>query len=222
MAAKGEFARKGFAGARMQAIARKAKVNKAMLHYYFGSKKNLYTRVLHRIFFAKKEQPMPIDLDRWQLEPAQKLHLVLFHLVSVHFHVLDEEYHQILAWEVAEGRKVLKTIAREFFIPRIMKLESVIKEGVKQGQFTTKNPLLVVWCLLSFFTGYGMQRDTFVGTEIEIRMYTKMTEKHMLEFLLEHFSHALGVTSIPDLSDEIKTEVLQMVQKNLAEMKENP
>ncbi|MBF0529029.1 MAG: TetR/AcrR family transcriptional regulator [Deltaproteobacteria bacterium] len=45
-AATREFADKGFFGARTQAIADAAGVNKAMLHYYFRSKENLYAQVL--------------------------------------------------------------------------------------------------------------------------------------------------------------------------------
>lgn len=44
------FSREGFKGARMQQIARKAGVNQALLHYYFGSKVNLYEEVLYRFF----------------------------------------------------------------------------------------------------------------------------------------------------------------------------
>ncbi len=40
-AARAEFARHGLAGARVERIARKAKVNKAMLYYHFQSKENL-------------------------------------------------------------------------------------------------------------------------------------------------------------------------------------
>jgi TetR/AcrR family transcriptional regulator len=39
------FARKGKDGARMQAIADRADINKAMLHYYFRSKDQLYEQV---------------------------------------------------------------------------------------------------------------------------------------------------------------------------------
>jgi TetR/AcrR family transcriptional regulator len=39
------FARKGKDGARMQAIADRADINKAMLHYYFRSKDQLYDQV---------------------------------------------------------------------------------------------------------------------------------------------------------------------------------
>lgn len=49
-AAAGEFAANGFYGARTQAIADAAGVNKAMLHYYFRSKENLYTQVIQAAF----------------------------------------------------------------------------------------------------------------------------------------------------------------------------
>ena len=45
-AAAEEFAASGFFGARTQAIADAAGVNKAMLHYYFRSKENLYGHVI--------------------------------------------------------------------------------------------------------------------------------------------------------------------------------
>lgn len=41
-----EFCHAGFAGARMAAIAERAEVNKALLHYYFKNKDNLYMEVL--------------------------------------------------------------------------------------------------------------------------------------------------------------------------------
>ncbi|WP_022836840.1 TetR/AcrR family transcriptional regulator [Salisaeta longa] len=44
-AALHEFARKGRDGARMQAIADAADINKSMLHYYFRSKEQLYEQV---------------------------------------------------------------------------------------------------------------------------------------------------------------------------------
>src|SRR5271169_1063615 len=45
-----EFAREGVAGARTDAIARAAKVNKALLYYYFKDKDALYGAVLDRVF----------------------------------------------------------------------------------------------------------------------------------------------------------------------------
>ena len=45
-AATREFALRGFDGARIDAIARSAGVNKALLYYYFPNKKELYRRLL--------------------------------------------------------------------------------------------------------------------------------------------------------------------------------
>lgn len=44
-AAEEVFVEKGYYGARMQAIADKAKINKAMLHYYFKNKDNLFQKI---------------------------------------------------------------------------------------------------------------------------------------------------------------------------------
>lgn len=41
-AARNEFITAGFAGARMQRIAKNANINSALLHYYFRSKENLF------------------------------------------------------------------------------------------------------------------------------------------------------------------------------------
>jgi AcrR family transcriptional regulator len=46
-AARREFVAKGFAGARVDAIARAASVNKRMLYHYFGDKEGLYRATLH-------------------------------------------------------------------------------------------------------------------------------------------------------------------------------
>ncbi|HBE35140.1 MAG TPA: TetR family transcriptional regulator, partial [Cyanobacteria bacterium UBA11368] len=47
-AAEQEFSRHGLNGARMSAIATRAKVTTATLHYYFENKESLYRAVLQR------------------------------------------------------------------------------------------------------------------------------------------------------------------------------
>ena len=49
-AAKTVFHRKGFEGARMQEIADEAGINKALLHYYFRTKENLFDSVFRAAF----------------------------------------------------------------------------------------------------------------------------------------------------------------------------
>jgi AcrR family transcriptional regulator len=49
-AATAHFSAKGFFGARMQSIADEAGVNKAMLHYYFSTKRDLYVHVMAEVY----------------------------------------------------------------------------------------------------------------------------------------------------------------------------
>ncbi len=49
-AAKGIFYKKGLGGARMAEIAEEAGINKAMLHYYFSSKEQLFETVFEEAF----------------------------------------------------------------------------------------------------------------------------------------------------------------------------
>lgn len=67
-AARAEFLEKGFEGARMQSIAERAGINKALLHYYFRSKEKLFKTIFDEIlrdFFprilAMMTSDKPID-----------------------------------------------------------------------------------------------------------------------------------------------------------------
>ncbi len=50
------FHKKGLAGSRMQEIADEAKINKAMLHYYFRSKQQLFEAVFKKAFMQLAPQ----------------------------------------------------------------------------------------------------------------------------------------------------------------------
>lgn len=57
-AAEAEFLVRGYDRSRMQAIADRAQINKAMLHYHFGSKDELFAQVFRekaKLFFPKLE-----------------------------------------------------------------------------------------------------------------------------------------------------------------------
>ena len=72
-AALEEFSLRGFAGARVADIARRAGVNKQLINYYFGSKEGLYL-ALQRAWldreesFAPPEVPLPDLVVRYLLD----------------------------------------------------------------------------------------------------------------------------------------------------------
>lgn len=74
-AARREFVAKGFAGARVDAIARAASVNKRMLYHYFGDKEGLYRATLHESIATNLDlvaaaPPDPAELLPFLLERA--------------------------------------------------------------------------------------------------------------------------------------------------------
>jgi TetR/AcrR family transcriptional regulator len=89
-AATNEFAARGFAGARIGRIARHAGVNRAMLYYYFLSKRGLFEETLRRasIRAGNWDEADPVgSLVRW------------FRTV-----VQDPRSVRLLQWETLEGQ----------------------------------------------------------------------------------------------------------------------
>src|SRR5256885_15966883 len=70
-AAINEFADHGMAGARTDAIARAARVNKALLYYYFKDKEAIYQAVLDHVFSGLRDPVVPVL--EGDLPPRQKL-----------------------------------------------------------------------------------------------------------------------------------------------------
>lgn len=70
-AAKGEFARLGFSGARVDEIAEKAEANKRMIYHYFGSKEQLFQLVLEEAYLDIRNAEQALNLD--DLPPQEAL-----------------------------------------------------------------------------------------------------------------------------------------------------
>jgi AcrR family transcriptional regulator len=67
-AAMQEFAQHGLGGARMDAIAEKAQLNKRLIYYYFQDKDQLFQAVLEQSYREIREQERALNLEA--LEPA--------------------------------------------------------------------------------------------------------------------------------------------------------
>src|SRR5690348_4513952 len=70
-AAMVEFSRKGLGGARVDAIALRAKANKRMIYHYFGSKEKLFTAVLEEAYGHIRSAEL--DLPLAELAPEEAL-----------------------------------------------------------------------------------------------------------------------------------------------------
>ncbi|MFD4029057.1 TetR family transcriptional regulator [Streptomyces sp. NPDC058637] len=63
-----EFARLGYAGARVDEIAARTRTTKRMIYYYFGGKEQLFTAVLERAYTRIREAEQLLDVEH--LDPV--------------------------------------------------------------------------------------------------------------------------------------------------------
>jgi TetR/AcrR family transcriptional regulator len=91
-AARKEFAAKGIAGARVDAIAKRARTNKRMIYYYFGSKDGLFREILRRKL-AESTERLRSAPDRPHGERLVDRQASL---------LADLDYVRLLMWEALE------------------------------------------------------------------------------------------------------------------------
>ena len=139
-AAVGEFSREGVAGARTDAIARSARVNKALLYYYFKDKEALYGAVLDQVF-GGLAQAIQHALSQ-DLRPREKL----LAYVGAHFDYIAShpQYPSIVQGEMmraGRGRSgQLERIAHQYFQPLFSRVGALLEQGIASGEFRPVDP----------------------------------------------------------------------------------
>jgi AcrR family transcriptional regulator len=113
-AAREVFATRGFDGARMRAIAARARVNLALIHYHFGGKELLYEAVIEDAFAE-----MARSTDRIALGASDPYAAVtgFVELITDYF-VHHEKVQAIISREAADGgRRMRGVIERSLKVP---------------------------------------------------------------------------------------------------------
>jgi AcrR family transcriptional regulator len=136
-AAAVEFAERGYAGARVDRIARRARVNKAMLYYHFGSKRGLYRTLLGTTFTAVAAELAAIAAS--DHHPAEKLDAAVAALAA--FIEAHAFFPAIMLREVIDGGAHLDvdTLAALAAVPRAF--AAILQPGIEQGLFRRMHPI---------------------------------------------------------------------------------
>lgn len=134
-AAKAEFARHGFSGARVDAIAKRALANKQLIYHYFGSKQALYLTVLEDAYRDIRSAEANLQLDHLDPLPALKT-LVTF---TWNYYVDHPEFLALVNNENLQHATYLKRskVIPEMHNPFRARLAGILKRGAREGVFRT-------------------------------------------------------------------------------------
>jgi TetR/AcrR family transcriptional regulator len=139
-----EFAARGYDGAGVDRIARKARVNKALIYYYFESKRGLYREILQDAL-SQLVAALSAVVER-DLDARRKLDVYVDTLTGF----LHDQKHlpPIMLRELAEGGRhldveALRTMA---ILPAV--LVRLVGQGRREGAFSDIEPLMLHFVLL--------------------------------------------------------------------------
>ena len=189
-AAIDEFAHETVAGARTDAIARAAGVNKALLYYYFHDKEQLYGAVLDYIFAQLSSRIIPVlESD---CPPAEKIrrYLETYFDAVASFPEVPRIFQQEMMRSGREGSPHFERIAQTFTRPLAARLRQVLLEGMEAGDFRKIDPqhtaLNFAALVVFYFTAAPMLRTVF--------RYEPLTPERIAErraAVLDFITHAL-------------------------------
>src|SRR6202167_5566829 len=153
-AAAHEFAEKGIAGARTDAIARAARVNKALLYYYFKDKETLYGAVLDHAFSGMKAAVFrALDSD---LPPRRKI----LAYVGAYFDFIASNhiYPKLMQREMMRAREGhsehIERLVQTYVQPICRRVGELLQKGIAEGEFRQVDPAHFIPSMVAMIVFY--------------------------------------------------------------------
>ena len=144
-AATVEFAARGFAGAGIDRIARRARLNKAMIYYHFKSKQALYRAILRDMFLTVGTRLRAVGASERSSEDkvAEFLRTVLEEAERRPY------FPSIMLREIAEGGVRLdpETLAQMSGV--FQAATAIVVEGQQHGVFIDIHPLVAYFTMVA-------------------------------------------------------------------------
>src|SRR5271154_2165174 len=129
-----EFSAHGLAGARTDTIAESAKVNKALLYYYFKSKRGLYAAAIEEVTQSVAERTFAA-LDPKVSGGERLLRTALSHFDRI---LTQRDFQSLMQQEMVRMRRgeseALPAMVENVFKPLLGKVEEAVHDGIKTGE----------------------------------------------------------------------------------------
>lgn len=162
-AAERAFAGEGLAGARTDAIAAEAGVNKALLYYYFKSKESLYEAVIEEQLREFNNRALAV------LDAPGPARALLLEYLNLHFDFISQRHRHAPLFQqlMMKGGKRPERLFRKYIAPRAEALRNLLVRGMRSGEFRKVDPFhtaISIAALIVFyfsaapmlqFTGYA-------------------------------------------------------------------
>ncbi len=187
-AALKEFSQHGFAGARMDQIAKTAKCNIRMLYHYFGGKKGLYVAVLEAAYadLRQKESELRIAVDR----PLEGM-LELMRFTFVYFQNNPQFEGLLRAENMMQGKFVLrsKPVPEGGFSLK-QTIGALIASGQAQGLFRDGldpvHTYVTITALSRFHLANAYSMSATLGVDLRDKRWRAERLRHCLDLLRAH------------------------------------
>ncbi len=153
------FAERGLDGAKTEAIAAAAGINKALLFYYFKSKDALFRAVMENHLEEFHRQASAVLSER---APAPD---VLLRYLSMHFDFIAQRPHYpaLFLRLLMTDAELAARLTRRHFQPRARQFEALIRRGVREGSFrpvdSTHAALSLIALVVFYFSAAPMVKN---------------------------------------------------------------
>jgi TetR/AcrR family transcriptional regulator len=163
-AALKEFAAKGFAGARVDMIARRAAINKRMLYHYFDDKEGLFKAVLRRKISERQAWAESLSGD-----PAETLPF-WFEMACK-----DADWVRLLKWEALQGtEKVIDKKERCAAVARgLERIRQRQTRGLVSDEFDPRHVMLTMRSLTMFPVAFPQLTEMIMGRPVFDPLFQK-------------------------------------------------
>jgi TetR/AcrR family transcriptional regulator len=154
-AAKEEYALHGYSGTRMQAIADRAGLPKANIHYHFKNKQRLYLAVLDQIIDNWNQPFENVSADD---DPAEALDIFIRTKVQQSYD--DPAASKLFASEIIQGAPHLQDYLRTQMRPWVKARAGVIESWIKAGKMQDTDPyqlIFMIWASTQHYADFQTQ-----------------------------------------------------------------
>lgn len=160
-AAERVFAGAGFGGATMAAIAEAAGLPKANLHYYFGSKQELYRTVLAETLKDWLEPTHVITVDA---DPKTAIEAYI--RAKMALSMQRPHASRVFANELLHGAPVVKTLLANDLRDLVLAKAEVIAQWVRDGRMAAVDPVhlfFTIWAATQTYADFEVQVCAVLG-----------------------------------------------------------